>query len=471
MMKFWLGIVALVVVIVSPLHAQSVWATKKSAWTTMDDAKRAQMEDYATAYKQYIRVARTELSSTAEIIRLAKAKGFALFTEPKQIIPGAKLIFNNRDRALILAVIGTKPLWDGSRLIAAHHDTPRLDLKARPAMEKDGLILLKTNIYGGIKKYQWANLPLMLTGRIDLKGGQRIDITVGDDENEPVFVIPDAAPHVDSPLRERKYTSVLEGEEMMPVAGSVTTQASGIAALFQQIQSQYGFGEEDLVSAELSFVPALQPRDAGLDKSMIAAYGHDDKLCSFAAAYSVMNITGMPVNTALAYMTDNEETGSVNNTGAQSSFLRDTYSAIIEGQTSTFTENTVRKALRNAIVISADVNDGVNPIFPSLSESSNAAKLGYGVAIKSYGRSFNANSELTARIRTLLDDAAIPWQTASYRNETGGGGTIGVFISKENMEVIDMGIPILSMHSVYEMCSKVDLWYFYKTCVAFYGMN
>lgn len=441
----------------------------------MSEQDKKSISAYAEEYASYIAVAKTELSSTKEITERAKQKGFREYKEQSDIKPGAKLMFINRARAVILAVVGKKAMTEGSRLIATHHDSPRIDIKARPAYEKEGFVLFKTVFYGSIKKYQWANLPLMLTGRVDLKDGKTIELTVGDDESEPVFIIPDAAPHVDSPLRERKYTGVFEGEELHPIVASQPGQTtSAMTELFKQLQEKYGFAEEDFVSAELSLVPALKPRDSGFDRALLAAYGHDDKLCSFTAASALWNIAGgeVPEYTSLAYLTDNEETGSINNTGAQSSYLSDVYGLLTQASTDkNFSDNDTRKALRNALVISADVNDGINPIFPSLSENSNAAKVGYGVAIKLYGRSFNANSEYIARIRKLLDDNAIPWQTAAYKVESGGGGTIGGFMSKENMEVIDMGIPILSMHSTYELASKVDIWYLHKAMKAFYGMK
>lgn len=460
-MKF-LVCFAFIFTIESSVWGQSVWQSKRSSWIDSEN-RQNDITVYCDEYKTFLRNATTELSSTTEAIKILKSAGFAEFSDKTQIKAGAKLYFINRDRALIATIIGKKPLTSGSRLIAAHHDSPRIDVKARPLYESAGFTLMQTIYYGGIKKYQWANIPLMLTGRIDTKDGKRIDVSIGAKPDDPVFVIADAAPHSDSPLRDRKYTSVFDGEELDPIVGSVPSINGVLNETMHQIATLYGVSEEDFVSAELSFIPAMQPRDAGFDRGLIAAYGQDDRLCSFAALRSLADIKSDTEYTAIVYLTDNEETGSINNTGAQSSFLTNTYAILTEAQTGEkFNENATRLAMRNALVVSADVNDAINPLFPGLSEPTNAARLGYGVAIKRYGRSFDANSEITARIRKMLDDNKIPWQTASYKVESGGGGTIGGFMSKENMEVIDIGIPILSMHSTYEISSKIDVWNIYR---------
>jgi aspartyl aminopeptidase len=450
--------------------AQSVWQSKASGWQLISPEQRKECFALNDNLKKYLDKARNELTSTKEVLTLAKSKGFKEFTEPSQIKAGAKLFVNNRGRALALVVVGSTPIINGSRLIATHHDSPRIDIKARPLYDASGYAMLQTIYYGGIKKYHWANIPLMLIGRVDTKDGKTIEVSIGDDADEPILIIPDAAPHADAPLRTRVYTGVFEGEELDPIIGSASSAKGSVATQVMAILTeQFGISEEDFVSAELNLVPATSPRDVGLDKALTGAYGQDDRLCSFVAVNSLLELTSQPEFTSIAYLTDNEETGSINNTGAQSSFLNALYGRLTEAQLGIkYTDNETRKALHTAQVISADVNDGINPLFPSLSEASNAARLGYGVAIKRYGRSFDANSEFTARIRKLLDDNTIPWQTASYKVESGGGGTIGGFMSKEDMEVIDIGIPILSMHSTYEISSKVDVWNLNRFFTAFY---
>ncbi len=452
------------------LSAQSVWQMKKSGWQLLSSTQRKEVFEFNEHYKDYIRVARTGLTSTKEVIGLAKEVGFVEFTDASQVKPGAHLIVNNRDNALALVVVGSQPITKGSHLIATHHDSPRIDVKARPAYEASGYVLFKTTYHGGIKRYQWANIPLMLTGRIVTKDGRTIDVSLGGEPEDPVFLIADVAPHADAPLRNRTYTNVFEAEEMNPIMGSVPDENGSVFnGALRHLFDKYNIAEEDFTSADLSFVPAYQPRDAGLDRGLTAAYGQDDRLSSYVAARAILDLKGTPEYTAIAYLTDNEETGANNNTGASSIFLTAVYSQLVSAQRGRqYNGIDTDTALRNSVVISADVGDGLNPIFPGVSELNNVAKLGYGVAIKRYGRGTDAHPELLARFRKLLDDNRIPWQTATYKVDVGSGGSIGGIFSQRNMEVIDLGVPILSMHSPYELSSKVDVWNFYRLMLAFY---
>lgn len=448
----------------------SIWSTKKSGWQLITPSQRAEVFDFAENFKSYLRVAKSALTSTREVIRMARAAGFAEFTEPSQVRAGARLIVNGRDRAVILVVVGSEPIVNGSRVVGTHHDSPHIDLKARPIIGAAGFALFKTIYYGGIKKYQWANEPLALIGRIDTTDGRAIDISIGMNPGDPVFVIPDNAPHSDTELRTRTYTNVLEGEELDPVAGSIPgDNTSVVAEVIRQLSATYKIKEEDFASAELQLVPAAQPADVGIDRGLVGAYGQDDRLSSYCAARAVIDLKGTPRYTAMAYLSNFEEVGSVNNTGAASQMLSSAMAGLIGAQKGqAYNDLELRRARRNSQVISADTNDGINPIFPRASEPSNAAQLGYGVTIKRYGRGFDANSEFIARIRGILDQKAIPWQTQTPKVDVGGGGTIGGFMSAEDMEVIDLGVPLLSMHATFEMSSKVDVWNFYRFMTAFY---
>lgn len=466
--------VALITSIAATLSAAqdgSEWAKKKSGWQLLTAAERAEVFSFAEQYKAYLKTAKSALTSTREVIKVARAAGFADYREASQVKAGARLIFNGRDRAVILAVIGSEPLITGSRVIGTHHDSPHIDLKARPVYPAEGFALFKTVYYGGIKKYQWANEPLALIGRIDTADGRSIDVSIGMNAGEPVFVIPDNAPHSDTELRKRTYTEVLAGEELNPVAGSIPGQTSSVTAeVLRQLCETYKVKEEDFVSAELQLVPAAVPADVGFDRGLVGAYGQDDRLSSYCAARAIVDLKGTPRFSALAYLSNFEEVGSVNNTGAGSQFLSSTFAEVIGAQRgSSYNELDLRRALRNSRVVSADTNDGVNPIFQEkTSETSNAARLGYGVTIKRYGRGFDANSEFIAVIRGILDGKGIPWQTQTPKVEVGGGGTIGGFMSAQDMEVIDLGVPLLSMHATFEMSSKVDVWNFYRFMSAFY---
>ena len=450
---------------------EGFWDAKKSAWVGLTPAQKDQAFQFAEDYKRYLDVARTADGSTREVVRLAKAAGFSEFKESGQVKAGAKLWINGRDRALILVVVGSDPIVAGSRLVGTHHDSPHIDLKARPLYLSGGFALFNTVYYGGIKKYQWANRPLALVGRVDTTDGKRIDVSIGLKDGDPTFVIADNAPHSDKPLRERKYTEVLSGEELDPVAGSIPgADSSVVAQVMSTLSSTYGLKEQDFVSSELALVPAARPQDVGIDRGLVGAYGQDDRLSSYCAARAVLDLSGTPKKTAMAYLSNNEEEGSVNNTGAASQFFNSTLAKLVAAERGgKYTDLDLREALGRSEVVSADVNDGINPLFSQTSEPTNAARLGYGVTIKKYGAGFDANSEFIARIRSILDRNAIAWQTQTPKVDGYSGGTIGGFLSAWDMEVIDLGVPLLSMHSPFEMSSKVDVWSFYRFMSAFFG--
>ena len=447
------------------------WASKKSAWVGLTAQQRDQVFQFGENYKAYLSAARTADTSTREVIRLAKAAGFSEFKDAGQVKPGAKLWINGRDRAIILVVVGSDPIVSGSRMVGTHHDSPHINLKARPLYSSAGFALFNTIYYGGIKKYQWANRPLGLLGRVDMMDGKRIDVAIGFKEGDPVFVIPDNAPHSDKPLRERKYNEVLSGEELDPVAGSIpSADATVVAQVVATLSSTYGITEQDFVSSELALVPSAPPQDVGIDRGLVGAYGQDDRLSSYCAARAMLDLTGTPKKTAIAYLSNFEEVDSVNNTGAASQFYNNALAKLVAAERgSKYTDLDLREALRRSEVISADVNDGINPIFTSkTSEGTNAARIGYGVTVKKYGAGFDANSEFTARIRSILDKNGVAWQTQTPKVDGYSGGTIGGFLSAWDMEVIDVGVPLLSMHSPFEMSSKVDVWSFYRFMLAFY---
>ena len=342
-MKIWrqrifvlASLFAFVGIISAALNAQDdgdAWAKKKSSWLLLTPAQHAQVQEFAEDYKGYLDVARTALLSTREVIRRARTAGFVEFTNPDQVKPGARLIVPNRERSVILAVIGSDPIVDGSHVVGTHQDSPHIELKPRPIYPAGGFALFKTKYYGGIKKYQWANIPLALVGRIDTEDGRTINVSVGLNPGDPVFVIPDAAPHSDSELRTRTYTNVLQGEELEPVIGSIPGEKDSVAvAVTQLLTSTYKIKEEDLVSAELALVPAAHPADVGFDRGLVGAYGQDDRVSTYCATRAIIDLKGTPKFTALAYVSNFEEVGSVNNTGAGSQFLSSTFARLIGAQ-------------------------------------------------------------------------------------------------------------------------------------------
>ena len=438
------------------------------AWAELSDSDRRDVMAFAEDYKDFMSRAKTELSFVSEAIEIARDAGFRELESDSDLRPGSRWYDVNRDRTITLIVIGSEPFGNGFRIVGAHVDSPRLELKGRPLYEAEGFALFQTYRHGGIKNYQWVSLPLALVGHVDLKDGSRVDVSVGLDEDDPIFVIPDLSPHVDHDYRERLNRDVIMGEELDPIIASIPDEESSVSgAVLAYLASEYGVEEEDLVSAELAIVPAMAPRDVGFDRSLMAIYGQDDKLSSYTALRAIMD-QRTPAQTSLAFLVDNEEVGNVNNTGSNSDYLVDLISELIYRQRGdNYTDMDLRRALRNTRVVSSDVNPGIHPAYPGVWEAGNAPRLGYGVNLKLYGGGFNANSEFIAWNRAYLDDAGVAWQTATYKGRA-SGGTIGNSLSRRNMDVIDYGVPVLSIHSTYAVSSKIDVHMLYRAMAAFY---
>ncbi|NQZ79710.1 MAG: aminopeptidase 1 [Colwellia sp.] len=439
-----------------------------SSWLSLSKKELKAVEKYAENYKDYIYKAPTELTFVTETIKRVEKQGFKKLSEKSNLKPGARFYDVNRDRTISLIVIGKKGLEQGTRIVGAHIDSPRLELKGRPLYEKEKFALFQTYIHGGIKTYQWVNIPLALVGRVDKKDGSVVNISVGFDENDPIFMVPDLAPHVDHGNRKRTSREVIKKEELDVIIAAKPALDESVKELMTNfLKTEYDISLEDLVSAELALVPATKPRDVGFDRSMIAAYGQDDKASAIAAVTAIME-QKIPEYTSIAYLVDNEEVGNINNTGASSTYLVDLLSGLLYNKKGdSYNDYQLRKVLRNTKVISADVNPGVNPTWSSVWELGNAPRLGNGVNLKLYGGGFNANSEYMAWTRNYLDNSKIKWQTSTYKGKA-SGGTIGSDLSNDNMEVIDFGVPILSIHSPYAVGSKVDLYSLYKAMSAFY---
>ncbi len=451
--------------------AEDETVAAQPVWLSLSSKQQKDVLAFAEDYKDFMSRAKTELSFVAEAVKIVRAAGFRPLSQQGELMPGARVYDINRDRSITLIVVGSQPYSAGFRIVGAHIDSPRLELKGRPVYESEGFALFQTYRHGGIKNYQWVNVPLALVGHVDKKDGSRVMISVGLDASDPVFIIPDLSPHVDQEFRERLNREVIGGEELDPIIASLPGKKSSVSdEVLAYLKSKYGIGEEDLVSAELALVPAMPPRDVGFDRSLMALYGQDDKLSSFAAMRALIE-QRTPKHTALAFLVDNEEVGNVNNTGAQSSYLVDLLSELIHRERGdAYSDYDLRRALRNTKVVSADVNPGVHPIWPEVWEAGNAPRLGHGINLKLYGGGFNANSEYIAWNRAYLDKAGIAWQTATYKGRA-SGGTIGSSLSKENMEVIDYGVPVLSIHSTYSVSSKVDVHMLYRAMSAFYSYD
>lgn len=457
----------------SPLISVAADDKKDSAssWLSLSKKELKAVEAYADDYKDYIYHTPTELTFVTETIKRVEKQGFKKLEENSKLTPGARYYDVNRDRTITLMVMGKKSLEKGTRIVGAHTDSPRLELKGRPVFEKQKFAMFQTYIHGGIKTYQWVNIPLALVGRIDKKDGTVVNVSIGFDENDPILMVPDLAPHVDHPNRKRTSRDVIGKEELDVIVASKPGFDKSVKDLVVEfLKKEYEIEVEDLVSAELALVPATKPRDVGIDRAMIAAYGHDDKASSIAAVKAIVE-QDVPKYTSIAYLVDNEEVGNINNTGAESSYLVDLLSGLLYREKGDkYNDYFLRKVLRNTKVISADVNPGVNPTWSSVWELGNAPRLGQGINLKLYGGGFNANSEYMAWTRNYLDNADIKWQTSTYKGKA-SGGTIGSDLSNDNMEVVDFGVPILSIHSPYAVGSKVDLYSLYKAMSAFYSQK
>jgi aspartyl aminopeptidase len=375
----------------------------------------------------------------------------------------------NRDRAMMLVVVGERPLDEGVRLVGAHLDSPRLDLRIRPVKTGEGLVLLKTEPYGGIKRYQWSNLPLALVGQVARLDGKVVDVAIGEGPNDPAFMLPDLAPHVDRDQRTRTADQIFKGEELNVIAGAHPDAKKGFMQLLQQ---RYGLSEEDFVSAELSLVPAIAPREVGLDRALIGGYGQDDGLCSFVAARALMGLSGTPKHTAMVYLVDHEEVGNTNATGVRSRY----FMAALEGFVGRSlgrerSAEALSNLLERSVVLSADVSQAINPNFPGTEDKETTARLGQGMTLKTMKPGFDGSPAVRARLRQLLAAHHIPWQTYAYKVDGGGGATIGSQLQELNMDVVDVGAPLLAMHGTYELSAKSDVYALERFFKAFLGSN
>lgn len=441
------------------------------AWLQMSDADRRGAHDFADRYMRFLGAARVPLQRTGYLADQAAGAGFKPFGANAEWRPGARFYLANRGRALLLMVAGRKPLKDGVRLIGAHLDSPRLELRVKPVRTADTMVMLMTAPYGGIKRYQWANLPLALVGQVARADGRLVDVSIGEQPGDPVFVLPDLAPHVDKELRSRTADAVFKGDELGLLAASLPSAAGGTArqAFLDEMKRRYGLIEEDFVSAELAFVPAGAPREVGLDRALIGSYGQDDGLCSFVAARAAMDLDGTPERTTLVYLVDHEEVGNTNNTGVRSRFLEATLGRLVarEARGGSAAPEALSALLEHSEALSADVSQGLNPLFPGTEDPLNTARLGQGLTIKSMRPGFDGSPALRGRLRGLLAKGKIPWQTYSYKVDGGGGATIGADLQELNMDVVDVGVPLLAMHGTFELSSKADVFALKRFFAAF----
>ena len=430
-------------------------------------------DSYCDGYKAFLDKAKTEREAAKAAMEMAKAAGFTEFEHGKKYGAGDRVFFNNRGKTVAFAVIGKQPVENGVNITAAHIDSPRLDLKPNPLYEDVDLALFKTHYYGGIKKYQWTAVPLALHGVFVLKDGTVKEVSVGEREDEPKFVINDLLPHLASEQIKRTLNEGIKGEELNVLIGShpfKDDKGSELVKLniLKLLNEKYGVTEEDFLSAELEMVPAAHACDIGFDRSMIGAYGQDDRVCAYPALTAVLEVE-TPERTALAILTDKEEVGSMGNTGLESDFLRYVVSDLAKMQGGDPT-----LALRRSKCLSADVNAAMDPTFQDVMERKNASFLNYGVVVTKYtgarGKSStsDASAEYVAEVRALLDRENIVWQMGEMgKVDIGGGGTVAMFVANMGVDVVDLGVPVLSMHAPFETTAKFDVYMCYRAMYEF----
>ncbi len=452
--------------------------TPKNGYDKVDDATVERIFSYGEDYKTFLDRSRTERDAVTYTVELAEKAGFKPYTRGMKLVAGDKVYSVNRGKYLILSVIGKESLANGIHIVASHVDVPRLDLKPMPMYEdRRELCYLKTHYYGGVKKYQWASIPLALKGVVALKDGSVVNIEVGTHPGDPVFTITDILPHLAKDQRAKTMNDGFSGEMLNVLVGSMPsrTETEGSdrtkLAVLSYLNDQYGIVEEDFASAELSIIPSVPACDIGFDRALIGGYGHDDRVCAFGSITAMLNMA-TPNKTAVCILADKEEIGSVGSTGMQSEFFDNFVESLCEGEGGV----TTRQCFAASACMSADVSAAFDPLFAEAYEARNSAYVNYGASLIKYvgsgGKSGtnDANAEFMAKLRRIMDDAGVVWTTCELgKVDQGGGGTVAGFMARRNIETVDVGVPVLSMHAPFEVISKFDLYMFMKACVAFYA--
>lgn len=444
---------------------------RKNAWEKYDDSQLEAVMKFSEGYKNYITIGKTERACVKESVRLAKEFGYkdlAIMIANKEALKtGDKVYITNMDKNFASFVIGKKPLEEGMRILGAHIDSPRLDLKQSPIYESEGFALADTHYYGGVKKYQWVTLPLSIYGVVCKKDGSLVEVVIGEDDNDPVVGITDLLIHLSQDQLQKKAANVIEGEALditlgsMPLKGEEKDKVK--ANILKMLKEKYDIEEEDFVSAEIEIVPSGKARDYGLDRSMVMGYGHDDRVCAYASIYASFDIDVCDYTTC-AILVDKEEVGSIGATGAQSLWFENVVAEMLQlmGETNFLK---VRRAMSNSKMLSSDVSAGYDPLYPEVNERKNSAFLGQGVCFNKYtgargkGGCNDANPEFIATLRHIMDEGQVFYQTAELgKVDQGGGGTIAYILGNYGMNVIDAGVAVLNMHAPWEIISKADLY-------------
>ena len=464
-------------------HTMEFEYTCPSLWKDLDDTSRQALFAYGERYKAFLDQGKTERECAANIVAQAHDAGFIdladVLARGEKPVPGTKIVLNHKNKAVVLFVIGQAPLESGMHIVGAHIDAPRLDLKGHPLYEEGELALLKTHYYGGIKKYQWTCMPLALHGVVYREDGTAVNVRLGDEAGDPVLYITDLLPHLARRQNDSKLAEAITGEQLNAIIGHIPVDDEDEkepvkAAVLAALHDKYGFIEEDLLLAELELVPAQNAVDVGLDRGLIAAHGHDDRSCAFAAFDALLHLDHTPQQTAVGLFVDKEEIGSVGNTSMSARYFENALAELFALEDKD-TELSVRRALAASSVLSADVTAALDPTFPDVMDKRNTAVLGKGVSLCKFtgargkSGSNDANAEFLARLRGAFKAAGVPWQAGELgRVDEGGGGTIAYILAERGAEVVDCGVPMLSMHAPVELASKADVYFTMRAYKAFF---
>ena len=452
---------------------------RENAWLKYDQKELKNVMKFNDGYKEFLSISKTERLAVKEAVKQLEAAGFKCAKEVKSLKAGDKIYFVNKNKNVCAFIIGKKPLEEGLRILGAHIDSPRLDLKEHPLYEKNGFALGDTHYYGGVKKYQWTTIPLALHGVVCKKDGSSVDVNIGEDPKDPIVGITDLLIHLSADQMALPLAKAITGENLditlgsMPVDGKVKEPVK--ANVLKLLKKKYGAEEEDLVSAEIEIVPAGPARDYGLDRSMVAGYGHDDRVCAYTSLRAILDVEVEKVEyTSCVILVDKEEIGSVGATGAQSLFFENTIADLFALMNGKHPMYSARKAMEASKMLSSDVSAGFDPLYPQVNDPKNAAYFGEGIVFNKYtgsrgkSGSNDSNPEYYAFIRKVVDEAHVNWQNSELgKVDQGGGGTIAYILGNYNMNVIDAGIPVLNMHAPMEVVSKVDVYEAYLGYKAF----
>lgn len=456
---------------------EKLFNKKVNGWENLKDEQKGAINAFGDDFIYFLNKNKTEREVVDFCKDVLEKNDFIDLRQKMAIEPGDRVYYINRDKSIYIAVMGTDMIETGLNIVGAHIDSPRLDLKPNPLYEDMGFAYFKTHYYGGIKKYQWTTIPLSIHGVVVKTSGEKVKINIGEDENDPIFTITDLLPHLALEQMDKKLKEGISGEDLNLLIGSIPygddkTSEKVKLNILKILNEKYGIIESDLLSSELELVPAFKARSLGFDKSMVAGYGQDDRVCAYTSLRAILNIKN-PKKTAVCILSDKEEIGSMGNTGMESNVF-DTFIAELLNKKGENRPNLLDKVFCNSKMLSADVDAALDPIYASVSEKNNASFLGYGIGFNKYTGSrgkagaSDANAEYVAEIRNILESNQIPYQIGELgRVDVGGGGTIAYILANKGIDVIDCGVPVLSMHSPYEVTSKFDIYAAYRTYEAF----